>query len=69
LEGNTLNTGLDFDEMMDEADSIIVIVERGERLEMAFTQNLTEMEVLDILAFTTAQFYEVAEGEEPPSLH
>jgi predicted GTPase len=64
-----LNTGLDFDEMMDEADSIIVIVERGERLEMAFTQNLTEMEVLDILAFTTAQFYEVAEGEEPPSLH
>jgi predicted GTPase len=55
--------------MMDEADSIIVIVERGERLEMAFTQNLTEMEVLDILAFTTAQFYEVAEGEEPPSLH
>jgi predicted GTPase len=64
-----LNTGIDFDEMMDEADSIIVIVERGERLEMAFTQNLTEMEVLDILAFTTTQFYEVAEGEEPPSLH
>lgn len=63
-----MNTELNFDEMMDDADSIIVIVEKGKNLQMAFTQNLTEMEVLDILAFTTAQFYEVAE-DEPPSFH
>lgn len=63
-----MSTELNFDEMMDDADSIIVIVEKGNNLQMAFTQNLTEMEVLDILAFTTSQFYEVAE-DEPPSFH
>lgn len=60
---------LNFDEMMDEADAIIVITEKGGSLKMAFTQNLSEMEVLDILAFTTSQFYEVAEDTPPPPLH
>lgn len=60
---------LNFEEMMDEAESIIVITESGGMLKMAFTQNLSEMEVLDMLAFTTSQFYEVAEGNPPPSVH
>ena len=51
-------------EILEAAESMIVISMESDEMYLSFSDNLSEMEVLDILAITTNSFYEVAE-EEP----
>lgn len=44
-----------------DADNIIVITEKDGNVHLSFSQHLTEMETLDILALVTSKFYEIAE--------
>ena len=52
-------------EILEAAESMIVISMESDEMYLSFSDNLSEMEVLDILAITTNSFYEVA--EEDPS--
>jgi len=52
-------------EILESAESMIVISTEGDEMFLSFSDNLSEMEVLDILSITTNSFYEVA--EEDPS--
>ena len=52
-------------EILESAESMIVISMENDEMYLSFSDNLSEMEVLDILAITTNSFYEVA--EEDPS--
>tara|TARA_R110001606_G_scaffold243782_1_gene391579 strand:+ start:288 stop:482 length:195 start_codon:yes stop_codon:yes gene_type:complete len=52
-------------EILEAAESMIVISMENDEMYLSFSDNLSEMEVLDILAITTNSFYEVA--EEDPS--
>jgi hypothetical protein len=54
----------DLSEILETAESMIVISMEGDEVYLSFSDNLSEMEVLDILSITTNSFYEVAE-EEP----
>jgi hypothetical protein len=54
----------DLSEILETAESMIVISMEGDEMYLSFSDNLSEMEVLDILSITTNSFYEVAE-EEP----
>ena len=55
----------DLSEILESAESMIVISTEGNEMFLSFSDNLSEMEVLDILSITTNSFYEVA--EEDPS--
>ena len=67
MERNTLMKMSDknLSEILEAAESMIVISMEGDEMYLSFSDNLSEMEVLDILSITTNSFYEVA--EEDPS--
>jgi hypothetical protein len=67
MERNTLMKMSDknLSEILEAAESMIVISMESDDMYLSFSDNLSEMEVLDILAITTNSFYEVA--EEDPS--
>ena len=67
MEGNTLKRANDkeFLEILEKAESMVVISMEDGEMYLSFSDNLSEMEVLDILSITTNSFYEVA--EEDPS--
>jgi hypothetical protein len=67
MERNTLMKMSDknLSEILEAAESMIVISMENDEMYLSFSDNLSEMEVLDILAITTNSFYEVA--EEDPS--
>jgi hypothetical protein len=67
MERNTLMKMSDknLSEILEAAESMIVISMESDEMYLSFSDNLSEMEVLDILAITTNSFYEVA--EEGPS--
>ena len=67
MERNTLMKMSDknLSEILESAESMIVISMENDEMYLSFSDNLSEMEVLDILAITTNSFYEVA--EEDPS--
>jgi len=71
LEGNTLNKReLDkLETVLKGADSIIVITEKDSEIHLSFSQRLSEMEVLDILATVTSKFYEIAEEDGSNPIH
>ena len=55
----------EFLEILEKAESMVVISMEDGEMYLSFSDNLSEMEVLDILSITTNSFYEVA--EEDPS--
>jgi hypothetical protein len=67
MERNTLMkmSDKDLSQILESAESMIVISMESDEMYLSFSDNLSEMEVLDILAITTNSFYEVA--EEDPS--
>jgi hypothetical protein len=67
MERNTLMkmSDKDLSQILESAESMIVISMENDEMYLSFSDNLSEMEVLDILAITTNSFYEVA--EEDPS--
>ena len=45
----------------DEADSAVLITEQNGDVHLSYSKNLSEMEVLDLLALVTSKFYEIAD--------
>ena len=71
MEGYTLNAReLDnLDAVLKDADNIIVITEKAGEVHLSFSQTLSELEVLDLLATVTSKFYEIAEEDGNTNLH
>ena len=55
--------------VLKDADNIIVITETRGEVHLSFSQKLSEMEVLDILATVTSKFYEIADEGDTPNFH
>ena len=55
--------------VLKDADNIIVITETKGEVHLSFSQSLSEMEVLDILATVTSKFYEIADEGDTPNFH
>ena len=55
--------------VLTDADNIIVITETRGEVHLSFSQKLSEMEVLDILATVTSKFYEIADEGDTPKFH
>ena len=55
--------------VLDGAESIIVITEKDGEVHLSFNQELSQMEVLDMLALVTSNFYEVAEEDKDKPIH
>lgn len=54
--------------VLKEAENLILITEKAGEVHLSFSQHLSEMQVLDILALVTSKFYEIAdEGDQ--SIH
>lgn len=51
------------------AENVILITEKDGDVHLSFSQQLTEMEVLDILALVTSKFYEIADEGDTPNFH
>ena len=55
--------------VLKDADNTIVITETKGEVHLSFSQSLSEMEVLDILATVTSKFYEIADEGDSPNFH
>lgn len=55
--------------VLKDADNVIVITEKNGEIHLSFSQQLSEMEVLDILAIVTSKFYEIAEEDGNDIIH
>ena len=71
MEGYTLNKREleNLEAVLNDADNIIVITETRGEVHLSFSQKLSEMEVLDILATVTSKFYEIADEGDTPKFH
>jgi|TARA_R110000772_G_scaffold168508_3_gene280280 hypothetical protein len=49
------------DTVLKDVDNIIIITEKEGVVRLTFNQELDEMEVLDILALVTSEFYTIAD--------
>ena len=54
--------------VLKDADSVICLTEKDGDIHLSFSQHLSEMEVLDMLAIVTSKFYEIAD-EGDSSIH
>ena len=61
MEGYALKEKVDLDTVVKDADSLIIITEKEGEVSLTFSQNMDEMEVLDLLAFITSEFYQIAD--------
>lgn len=55
--------------VVDGADCTIIITEKDGAVSLGFSQHLSEMEVLDLLAVVTSTFYDIAEEDGSNSVH
>ena len=55
--------------VLKDAKNVILITEKDGDVHLSFSQQLTEMEVLDILALVTSKFYEIADEGDTPNFH
>jgi len=44
-----------------DAHSVVIITEKEGEVHLSFSQHMDEMEVLDILALVTSEFYNIAD--------
>jgi len=61
LEGYALKDEVDLDTVLKDAEALIIITEKEGAVSLTFSQNMDEMEVLDLLAFITSEFYQIAD--------
>ena len=52
--------------VLEGAESIIVITETNGEVALTYSQDMDDMEVLDLLAMVTSGFYEIAEEGDSP---
>ena len=71
MEGYTLNEREidNLETVLKDADSVIVITEKAGAIHLSFSQSLSELEALDLLAVVTSKFYEIAEEDGNTNLH
>ena len=55
--------------MLKDANNVILITEKEGAIHLSFSQQLSEMEVLDILSIVTSRFYEIADEGDTPKFH
>jgi hypothetical protein len=55
--------------VLKDAENVILITEKDGDVHLSFSQRLTEMEVLDILALVTSKFYEIADEGDTPNFN
>ena len=55
--------------VVDGADCAIIITEKDGEVSLGFSQHLSEMEVLDLLAVVTSTFYDIAEEDGSDLVH
>lgn len=48
-------------ELIEKADDLLVITKEGDNVFLSYSAETTEMEVLDMLALVTSEFYNVAQ--------
>ena len=59
----------DLETVLKGADAVIVITEKAGAIHLSFSQSLSELEALDLLAVVTSKFYEIAEEDGNTNLH
>ena len=52
---------VNLDTVLKDAEALIVITEKEGVVHLTFSQHMDEMEVLDLLAFITSEFYQIAD--------
>lgn len=52
-----------------DAENVILITEKDGEVHLSFSQNLSEMETLDILTMVTSRFYEIADEGDSQIKH
>ena len=66
MEGYSLIDLTDMATVLEGAQSVIVITENEGEVILNYSHDLNQMEVLDLLALVTSEFYEIAdEGDTP----
>lgn len=66
MEGYSLIDLTNMATVLEGAESVIVITENEGEVTLNYSHDLNQMEVLDLLALVTSQFYEIAdEGDTP----
>lgn len=61
---------MDFKQVVQDADHVIVITVQGPNIALSFSDGLDQMDVLDYLSFATAEMYLTAdEGTSRPRKH
>ena len=61
MEGYTLIKETNLEAVLKDAEALIIITEKNGEVHLNFNQELTEMEVLDMLALVTSEFYNIAD--------
>lgn len=69
MEGYSLIDLTDMATVLEGAESVIVITENEGEVILNYSHDLNQMEVLDLLALVTSQFYEIADEGDTPPLH
>jgi Ni2+-binding GTPase involved in maturation of urease and hydrogenase len=64
LEGYALKPIENLGELVKDANAVILITEKDGNITLTFSQNIGELEVLDILSLVTSEFYLVASDNE-----
>jgi Ni2+-binding GTPase involved in maturation of urease and hydrogenase len=64
LEGYALKPIENLGELVEDANAVILITEKDGNITLTFSQNIGELEVLDILSLVTSEFYLVASDNE-----
>lgn len=60
LEGNTLNLEY-LEDMFQTKDAVVILAVEGNQIACFFSDTLEDSQVLDILAFATAEMYKTVE--------
>lgn len=68
MERHALIDMADMAAVLDGAESVIVITEKEGEVILNYSHEMEQMEVLDLLALVTSQFYEIAD-EGDSTLH
>ena len=51
----------ELEKLIEDAESLLVITDKGKHVTLSYSENLSEMEVLDILALVTSTYYNIAD--------
>jgi hypothetical protein len=68
MEGHALIDMADLATVLHGAESVIVITEKEGEVILNYSPDMNQMEVLDLLALVTSQFYEIADEGDTPTL-